>query len=168
MAFTSLLRGTTNSTDGGDLVEELTYKSLANAMLRCHDNNHYQACVVFKYRQSLEEFINELKEMSFEDGVYLEIDFDPYRMTKTGLLTFRGNSSIRFVAMDDFSSRGHKYNELLYEAGMDMGYVYTELYPLLINYKAVDGSPYATELDVKPFDAELMEYLDGFKIIKEE
>lgn len=149
-------------------MEELTYKSLANAMLRCHDNHHYQVCVVFKYRQSLEEVISEFSSKIFAEGVYMEVDCDPYRQSKTGWLQFRGNSSICFVAMDDFNPRGRKFNELLYEAGIDMGYVYAELHPLLVQYKAVDGSPYTTELDIQPFDAELMEYLDEFKIIKEE
>lgn len=98
----------------------------------------------------------------------MDVDYDPYRQSQTGWLRFRGNSSICFVTMDNFNPRGRRFNELLYEAGIDMGYVYAELQPLLIQYKAVDGSPYTTELDIQPFDTELMEYLDGFKIIKGE
>ncbi len=149
-------------------MEELTYKSLADTMTRCHDNRRYQACVILKYKESLEQILLELSTINFDDGVHLQVDRDPYRMSIVGRLLFRGSSSIYFVAMDDFVPRGHKYNEILYEAGIDMGYVYAEMYPLLINYKAVDGSPYATELDIQPFDTELMDYLDGFKIIKEE
>lgn len=149
-------------------IKELNYKTLADVMTRCHTNRRYQACVVFKYRQSLNDFIKEFEGIDLGKNVYIDENYDLLEMAYSLSIQFNGESSLSFWVARDSNISGRKFNEILYETGLSDYYIYSELYPALVEYKAIDGSPLIEEFEVEPFDKEILDYLDGFNIIKED
>lgn len=128
-------------------------------MTQCSYNSFYEVLVVFKYRHSYKECLRVL----MQDPAMREL----IRIRGSGaIMGFGGGSYVRFEVEGGLHGRGGRYSEILYESGLDEYYIYSELMPMLINYSPRECGPIVTH-DTEPFDKELMEYLDGFKIIEE-
>ena len=135
-------------------------------MLRCDTYKHYQVCIVFKYAHSIREFGKALEDTDLGRRARIYKCTDPFR-PETFKIQFNGDSNINLVTATEFDVSKHKFNEILYESGISEDYIQRELYPALVGYRSIDGSPFIEGFSVEPFDKELMDYLNGFNIITE-
>lgn len=155
-------------------LRELTPETLGDVLTRCSANRNYQACIVFKDNSSILQFVEEIRISDLCGSACRYFGASPVLVGDLNLHTgvpefgilFDQNSFLEFYTAGHFNDRGCRFNEILYESGLESSYIFLKLCQVLADSEAAGGSPRMEEIEPEPFDKELLEYLDGFNVIK--
>lgn len=150
-------------------METSPHHALSDVMMRCHVNKNYQACIVFENELVLKDMVmafKELREKEKKDDTWSIVIWQTSHCRAK--IKFPNDSAIAIYHESDPELYKHRYNDLLYEDSMSDEYVDLKIAPLLVRYVAVSGSPIMARFSAPtPKDEELTEFLDSFKILKE-
>lgn len=139
-------------------MEALSVQSFADALTRCHDNQHYKVCVVFGSTVTYIPFLNELHRCYSTTSIpgVATVDF---RNDNSRIMFHNGSCVEMFVLREN--QRGRKCNEMLYDDGLDVDARRYILGPMLVPYRNLKDS------SEDQFDEteELDEFLNGFRIV---
>ena len=139
-------------------MEALSVQSFADALTRCHDNQHYKVCVVFESTVTYIPFINELRRCysttSIPGVTTVDVKNDNAR------IMFHNGSCVEMFVLRE-NQHGRRCNEMLYDDGLDVDARREILSPMLVPYRNLKDS------SEDQFDEteELDEFLNGFRIV---
>ena len=125
-------------------MQNLTPETLAEAMTLCSENSHYKACVVFADRNSMIEFIAELRKAGNIPNVRRAVT----RRTDYGRLEFFNGSILEVLPATESNLRGKKCNQLIVSGGFSHE-IQSRLTMMIFPYRP---SEYGTE---RVYDAAL-------------
>lgn len=120
-------------------MEVLNSQSFANVLTRCYENPRYRAAVVFAVRNSFKLFVDEIRGRYATQaipGVEKTV-----KLHQNSLRIQYENGSVIEVFVINPSSRGKRYNEIIYDEDVDTELLRQILQPMLIPYKVYEGSP---------------------------
>lgn len=139
-------------------MEALSVQSFADALTRCHDNQHYKVCVVFGSTVTYIPFINELRRCYSTTSIPGVTTVD-VRNDNARIMFHNGSCVEMFVLREN--QRGRRCNEMLYDDGLDVDAHRNILGHMLVPYRNLKDS------SEDPFDEaeELDEFLNGFRIV---
>ena len=137
-------------------MEVLNSQSFSNVITRCYENPRYRAAVVFDVCSAFELFVNALREGYATEAI--EAITGVEKIVKLHRHSFRiqyENGSIIEAFVINPSSCGGRYNEIIYDEGIDTEILRQILRPMLIPYKVYgSASDYGDEeeFDTKELD----------------
>lgn len=139
-------------------MEALSVQSFADALTRCHDNQHYKVCVVFGSTVTYIPFINELRRCYSTTSIPGVTTVD-VRNDNARVMFHNGSRVEMFVLREN--QRGRRCHEMLYDDGLDMDAHRGILCHMLVPYRNLKDS------SEDQFDEaeELDEFLNGFRIV---
>lgn len=139
-------------------MEALSIQSFADALTRCHDNQHYKVCVVFGSTVTYIPFINELRRCYSTTSIPGVTTVD-VRNDNARIMFQNGSCVEMFVLLEN--QRGKRCNEMLYDDGLDVDARREILSHMLVPYRNLKDS------SEDQFDEaeELDEFLNGFRIV---
>lgn len=146
-------------------MEALSVQSFADALTRCHDNQHYKVCVVFESTVTYIPFINELRRCYSGNYSHKSTTSIPgvttvdVRNDNARIMFHNGSCVEMFVFREN--QRGRRCNEMLYDDGLDVDARREILSHMLVPYRNLKDS------SEDQFDEaeELDEFLNGFRIV---
>lgn len=139
-------------------MEVLSVQSFADALTRCHDNQHYRVCVAFHSTVTYIPFINDLRRCYSATSIP-GVETVNVRNNDARIM-FKNGSCVEMFIVNE-SQRGRRCNEILYDELFDEDVQYRVLSRMLVPYKNLKDS---TEEDFDDSE-ELDEFLHGFKIV---
>ena len=139
-------------------MEALSVQSFADALTRCHDNQHYKVCVVFGSTVTYIPFLNELHRCYSTTSIPGVTAVDA-RADSTRIMFHNGSCVEMFVLLEN--QRGRRCNEMLYDDGLDVDAHRDILGRMLVPYRNLKDSSEDTFDEAEELD----EFLNGFKIV---
>lgn len=136
-------------------MEALSVQSFADALTRCHDNQHYKVCVVFGSTVTYIPFINELRRCYCATSIP-GVETVDIRNDSTRIMFQNGSCVDMFVIREN--QRGRRCNEMLYENGLDIETYHDVLSPMLVPYRNLKESTEAEFDDGEELDKFLCEF----------
>lgn len=139
-------------------MEVLNTNSFCEALVRCYDNPHYKACVVFSSTVTYIPFLNELHRCYSTTSIpgVATVDF---RNDNSRIMFHNGSCVEMFVLREN--QHGRRCNEMLYDDVIDVDARRYILGPMLVPYRNLKDS----SEDAFDEAEELDEFLNGFKIV---
>lgn len=139
-------------------MEALSIQSFADALTRCHNNQHYKVCVVFGSTVTYIPFINELRRCYSTTSIPGVTTVD-VRNDNARIMFQNGSCVEMFVLLEN--QRGRRCNEMLYDDRLDVDARREILSHMLVPYRNLKDS------SEDKFDEaeELDEFLNGFRIV---
>lgn len=139
-------------------MEALSIQSFADALTRCHDNQHYKVCVVFGSTVTYIPFINELRRCYSTTSIPGVTAVD-VRNDNARIMFQNGSCVEMFVLLEN--QRGRRCNEMLYDDRLDVDARREILSHMLVPYRNLKDN------SEDQFDEaeELDEFLNGFRIV---
>ena len=141
-------------------MEALSVQSFADALTRCHDNQHYKVCVVFESTVTYIPFINELRRCYSTTSIPGVATVD-VRNDNARIMFLNGSCVELFVLREN--QRGRRCNEMLYDDGLNVDANRDILAHMLVPYRNLKDS----SEDVFDEAEELDEFLNGFRIVND-
>lgn len=139
-------------------MEALSVQSFADALTRCHDNQHYKVCVVFGSTVTYIPFLNELHRCYSTTSIPGVTTVDA-REDSARIIFHNGSCVEMFVLRENH--RGRRCNEMLYDDGLDVDAHRDILCHMLVPYRNLKDSGEDTFDEAEELD----EFLNGFKIV---